>query len=208
MGLLNGSKGSVEGHLVAGFDHDGAGETCSQNGGVERWRHRAGHLSSGTQNGTEVSTDEPHVRDFGEEEIVLVGDLFRLSLLATEILDVLGENGQSSGLGLGGGLACGEHGDLQFSSSAGRKANLFLDTVGRVLQVDVFDGERNVHRFDKFALRSRFNGGLDGFTDFFFHVVSPRRSARPKPLPQFVIVQLKRSSHSPFAMISRASLAQ
>ena len=209
VGLLDRTKGGVEGHLVARLDDHGAGQTGGENGRVKGGWNGARHLATGTEHGTEVATDEAHVRHFGKEEVVLVGDLLGLSLLATEVFDVLRrEDSKTGSLGLGGGFAGGEHGDLEFTTSTGRKTNLFLDTVGWVLQVDILDGERDVHGFDKLSLGGRFNGRLDCFADFFFHLASPLRSARPKPLPRFVSVQLKRSSHSPFAMISRASTAQ
>ena len=89
MGLLDRAEGGVEGHLVARLDDHGAGQTGGENGGVEGWRNGSRHFATGTEHGTEVATDEAHVRHFGKEEIVLVGDLLGLSLLTTEVFDVL-----------------------------------------------------------------------------------------------------------------------
>ena len=89
MRLLDRTEGGVERHLVTRLDNHRARKTGSQNGGVEGWRNGSGHFATWTENRTEMATDQSHVRDFGEEKVVLVGDLLGTTFLSTEVFDVL-----------------------------------------------------------------------------------------------------------------------
>ena len=128
------------------------------------------------------------MRHFREEEVVAVGHLLAHALVGAHLLDLLGsEHVNAAGLGLLRGFTGSEHRDLDLLSTTGGKTDLFLDTVVRVLEVDVLDGERELNRFDKGALRRLVQGFVDGGGDVVFHDASPLRSARRQaPLPHFV----------------------
>ena len=200
----------MEGHLVTRLDDNSCAKTSCKYTWVKCWRNWTRHLSSWPENGTEVATDQSHVRDFGEEEIELVGNLLCTTLVSTEFFDFWrSDDVDSSVTSTSCCFTSCKHSDLDFTATTGRKTDFFLDTVGWILQIDILDGKGNVNRLYEFALWRVFDGLLDGGVDVFFHIVSPLQSARLSPLLRFVMfVQLKRSSHSPLLMISRASLAQ
>jgi hypothetical protein len=81
----------------------------------------------------------------GQEEVTLVGHLAGLLPVAAQIL-----NGgwiydiNSGGFGLGGHLAVSKHRDAYWFAPSGGQANLFLDPVRRILQINVPEGESHL----------------------------------------------------------------
>ncbi len=84
------------------------------------------------------------MRYLGQEEVTLVGHFAGLLSVATQIFDggwIYDVN--SGGLGFGGHLAASKHRDAYRFTPSSRQTYLFLDSVRRILQINVPESESN-----------------------------------------------------------------
>ncbi len=109
---------------------------------------RGRHLPTRTEDGTEVATDVLHQCCLGNEEVGLVGKVFRRIGVVTEVFELIGpENFVGDILCAERGFTGREHHNLGVLAGARREHDALVDTLRRVVKIEVSQVHGEVNRF-------------------------------------------------------------